>query len=425
MRTPHFAPLPATCLVDETLCIRVLGVQKGDRVGVRLASAGASGSMWLSMATFVAGGTELDLTRDAPVSGSYEGADAMGLFWSRVATPSVDGEVHADPMTLTLSAAIEGAGRSTPHHIRRSFGRDGLRHLDVCEDGVIAKLFEPDGLGPHPAVLVVGGSGGAFQWSGEMAALLASRGFAALAVAYFGLPGLPATLDRIPIEYFGNALRWLQRRPSVDAERIGVIGASRGGELAFLLGATYSTLRVVIAYVPSGILWSGYPPSGHAAWTWQGRELPFANHMPRHQFARLLASEHAIIVEGVRDNTPNTSDPYLPAPAAVAAATIPVERINGPVMMVTGQADEIWPCERLTTYALQRMRACKFVHRVEHLSYPGAGHGICWPNVITAVTRFKHPVSGAEINLGGSAAANAHASRDSWPRMLAFLRDSL
>ena len=93
--------------------------------------------------------------------------------------------------------------------------------------------------------------------------------------------------------------------------------------------------------------------------------------------------------------------------------------------MVTGQADGLWPCERLTGYALQRMRDCRFAHRVEHLSYPGAGHGIGWPNVVATVTRFKHPVSGEEIDLGGTPAATARASRDSWLRMITFLGESL
>lgn len=401
------------------LHIRVRGTQEGDRVVVRLFNAGAPGSIWLSEATFMATGEEVDLSRESPISGSYGGADAMGLFWSRAPTDSANVDVATDPMTVTFSATIEGAGSSALHRLCRSFRASTVRQLDAREDGLVAKLFEPENPGPHPAVLVVGGSGGAFQWSGEMAALLASRGFVALAVAYFGMPGLPATLDRIPLEYFGKALGWLQRHPSVNAARIGAVGVSRGGELALLLGATYQDLHAVVAYVPSAVLWSAFPSTGHGSWTWQGRELPFAGNIPPEEFAEMLARA------GVRDETPEAFELCLRDPSVVEAATIHVECINGPVLMVTGQADGLWPCERLTSYALERMRARNFGHRVQHLSYPDAGHGIGWPNVPTTVTRFKHPVSGDEINLGGTAAATAHASRDSWPRVLAFLRESL
>jgi dienelactone hydrolase len=419
MRTPYFAPLPDACLVDEALPIRVCGVQGGDRVRVRLSSAGAPGSIWLSEATFVARAAEVDLSRDAPVAGSYEGVDAMGLFWSRAAAPLADAQVATDRMTVTLSAAIEGAGGSAPRRVRRSFSGDAVRQIDVREEGLVARLFEPADPGPHPAVLVVGGSGGGLQWSAETAALLASRGFVALALAYFGLPGLPATLDRIPLEYFGKALYWVKERLRVKVAGIGVVGVSRGGELALLLGATYPELRAVVAYVPSGVAWSAFPATGHGAWTWHGRELPFVGNMPPEEFAQLLAQA------GVRADTPAAFELCLRDASVVEAATIPVERTNGPVLIVTGQADGLWPCERLATYALERLRDRRFAHRVQHLSYPGAGHGIGWPHVVTTATRFKHPVSGEDIDLGGSAAATARASRDSWPRVLAFLREGL
>jgi dienelactone hydrolase len=419
MRTPYFEKLPDACLVDDMLHIRVRGVQRGDRVAVRLFNAGAPGSIWLSEATFVATGGEVDLSRESPISGSYEGADPMGLFWSRAPTDSANVDAATDPMTVTFSATIQGGGSSAPHRLRRSFRASTVRHLDVREDGLVAKLFEPEDPGPHPALLVVGGSGGAFQWSGETAALLASRGFVALAVSYFGMPGLPPTLDRIPIEYFGKALGWLQRYASVNAAHIGVVGVSRGGELALLLGATYPDLHAVVAYVPSAILWSAFPSTGHGSWTWQGRELPFAGNIPPQEFAKMLAEA------GVRDETPEAFELCLRDASVVEAATIHAECINGPVLIVTGQADGLWPCERLTSYALARMRARNFSHEVQHLCYAGAGHGIGWPNVATTVTRFKHPVSGDEIDLGGSASATAHASRDSWPRVLAFLRQSL
>ena len=419
MDSPRFAPLPDECLVDEEVRIRIEGLQAGARVHLRAATAGVPGTMWAADAEFLAHDGSVDLTRDAPLSGSYEGVDAMGLFWSRASQPAVTEDIATDFMVLTLTVRGEDGSCLLSHRIRRYFRHPSVQLQEVREEGLVAKLFTPEAPGPHPAVLVVGGSGGGFQWCAETAGLLASRGFAALAVAYFGMEGLPATLDRIPLEYFERALAWMARNEAVDAQRIAVVGVSRGGELALLLASTFPAIRSAVAFVPSGILWSAFPTSGHAAWTWQGHELPCAGLMSPLDWMRMLRAQD------VKDESIASYFLCLKDPAVVEAATIPVERIQGPVMLVTGGSDGLWPSEALTDYALRRLRERKFPHRIEHLSYPDAGHAIGWPNVTCTMIRFKHPVSGDEIDLGGTPAANAHASHDAWPRMLAFLRESL
>ncbi len=74
-----------------------------------------------------------------------------------------------------------------------------------------------------------------------------------LALAYFGLENLPPELYEIPLEYLETAIRWMSNQPTVNADRLAVVGGSRGGELALLLGATFPKLRAVVACVPSGV----------------------------------------------------------------------------------------------------------------------------------------------------------------------------
>jgi dienelactone hydrolase len=103
---------------------------------------------------------------------------------------------------------------------------------------------------------------------------------------------------------------------------------------------------------------------------------------------------------------------------------IPVEKIQGPVLMISGKSDGLWPSAELTEFAMRRFASHGFPHRVEHLCYDGAGHNIAWPNVSTQSPKFKHQVSGEELTMGGSPAATAAASRDSWKQVLNFLQEA-
>ena len=54
---------------------------------------------------------------------------------------------------------------------------------------------------------------------------------------------------------------------------VGVIGGSRGGELALLLGALFRQVSSVVAIAPSHAMWGGYSRS--PAWTLNGKGLPY------------------------------------------------------------------------------------------------------------------------------------------------------
>ena len=112
-------------------------------------------------------------------------------------------------------------------------------------------------------------------------------------------------------------------------------------------------------------------------------------------------------------------------PHYVAKVSIPVERIQGPVLMISGRDDCLWPSTELTEFAVQRFRQKDFPFHFEHLSYPSAGHSIAWPNAPATMLKSKHPVSGEDMDMGGTPEGTAHARQDSWPRVLAFLKNAL
>lgn len=154
-------------------------------------------------------------------------------------------------------------------------------------DGVlVGVLATPGGAGPAPGVLLLGGAeGGLHEQDAED---LAAHGFTVLALAYFGMPGLPEGLVDIPLEYFSRGLDVLAAQPRTG-ERFGVTGASRGGEAALLIGAHDERIAAVVSVVGSGLLTAGVDfrlgtlpdvlTGAPASWTIGGQRLPFLKHV--------------------------------------------------------------------------------------------------------------------------------------------------
>jgi len=418
---------PSDALVDEAVAVKVAGCPPGQPVSIRARMAGYLGCAWESRATFRADARGCaDLATARPETGSYDGVDAMGLFWSMAA----DGEPaaalvdSAAPLEVRVDAAADGE-ISASAVARRRFAGPGVTRAEVrdttpCREvplaardaGIAGTLFRPSGAGPHPAVIVLGGSSGDV-WEAH-AALLASRGFAALALAYFGAPTLPSRLAQIPLEYFRSAIGWLRRQPGIDPGALAVLGGSRGGELALLLGATFPEIRAVVAYVPSGVLWEGMGEPGKrpASWTLGGEAQPF---LRRRDDAIDWTQAPIALTPGFLA--------ALQDGAAVSEAAIAVERTRGAMLLISAGDDRMWPSARLAEIAMERLRQKGFGLPAEHLSYAGAGHLVVSPPHLPAtVDRARHPIARLDFAFGGSPAAEAAARADAWPRVIAWLQ---
>jgi dienelactone hydrolase len=412
---------PIDSLIDVPLAVRLEGLEPNERVTIRArATFSQQAGTWSTSTIFEADGQgKIDLNRQAPISGDFSEADVNGLIWSlRPDDSNTNARLLSDGLDpYELRIAVETkTSRLEQSIVRRAIAED-VEVVEVRDPSIQANLFLPKGLPPFPTVLVLGGSGGGFP--DRQAALFASHGIAAVSLAYFGVEGLPPELRRIPLEYFESALDWIANHPRLRADRLAVSGTSRGGELALLLASRYPRIHSVVAYVPSSHVWGAISRiedeesvDFFAAWTHGGRTIPYAGRVRNDAVA---PDENGVVslapayLNYAADTT--RSDPAL----------IPVECINGPVLLISGKADALWPSAHFGELIAERARSKGFDFAIDHLSYSGAGHSIGAGYGPTTVNQSYHPIRKAMIDLGGTPEGLAKARAESWPRVLAFV----
>ncbi|AMP00230.1 dienelactone hydrolase family protein [Collimonas arenae] len=417
---------PADDLIDVPRRIVVRGAAAGERVEVASSTLRAGGR-WHSSASFVADAQgEVDLTLAEAVDGDYSGVSAMGLLWSQ--TPQQPGRrevFHADvqePLVTTLTA--KAGEHSADAELVQRLCVSGVTRRPLREQGLVGTLFLPAGDGPHPAVMILNGSGGGINEA--RAALYASRGYAALALAYFKAPGLSDYISNTPLEYFQSGLDWIRRNLKPRSDFVAISGQSRGGELVLLLGATFpEQVSAVLAYVPSALVHSGQnaadPAIGREGPTWllNGQPLP-------HQWQNNRTASWQPFDEGPPPHRHALAMlTALQDEAAVARARIPVEKIQAPVLLFSAGDDGSWPSSLYSKMVSDKLKEAGHPYPVEWQDYQDAGHSILFPYVPTTQLSYAHPVSGRISTGGGQPLANAEADRHSWQQALAFLQHAV
>lgn len=425
---------PGESLLDAPVAISVQGVPSGAAVTLTANAIDLTGHHWQSSATFTAGPERVvDTTAQAPVAGTYEHTDGMGLIWSmRFASEGVVPDMFVPsptPMTIALRATVEGHEPMLTTIVRRPMN-GGVSRTDVREDAVIGTLFTPAGAGPHPAVALFSGSEGGLDSQAQTAGLLASHGYAALVVGYFGAEGLPDQLVEIPLERLAGGIRWLRAHPAVDGARVGAMAISRGAEGLLAMAARIPDVgvRAIVAISPSEVVWQAVGDQGEvphtSSWTLNGAGLPFVPMASDPVMHQML--ENALLrryrQHRHRPSLMHLTRAYaasLKDARAVEAAAIPVEAIEAPLLCLTGAADQVWPSGMMAEAILRRRAAAGGRYPDHHQVYPAAGHLIRMPYIPTDVAWT------GGIAFGGTAEGLAAAQADAGPRILQFLDQQL
>lgn len=287
-----------------------------------------------------------------------------------------------------------------------------VKRTEIREGGTLGVLFEPEAGSDHFAVML-GGSFGGFPES--PARKLAESGVVAFALGYFGAPGLPSELVDIPLESLEQGIAWF-RENHAGARSIGLVGFSKGAELALLLASRMGdAIGRVVAIAPSHVVWFGLTAPGpggdrrssSSSWSVGGDAVPFLPSAP--------TFEPVFTEMGLRTDVFFDLKAY--SPIDTDTARIRVEHAAGPILLLSGDDDHQWPAVPMAAEIEHRMKEHGRGRDITNVVYPGAGH-------VFLIRDFIPPAMfgvGGMFDYGGSPEADAVAGSDAWRRIGEFL----
>ncbi len=279
--------------------------------------------------------------------------------------------------------------------------------------GVISTPKNCDNSEPKIVVVLGGSEGGVPHF---VATKLASHGLTAMAVGYFGIPetSLPAYLNMVPLDAIDSALTYASERfPKGNC--CALLAGSKGSEAAFaFLSLTSHPILGYVSFAGSGIAFEGLTAqgrsSGESAWTYRGHPLNYAPYAaPSPELLKEMFPEGEekppVLLPFYRETLKNES--------AIKAAMSPVEKIAGPILLVSGEDDQLWPSKKFADVIVDRLKRSDFAYFYKSISYQNAGHALLFPFALDG-DPYKLR------QLGGTLAGNKKASEDAWPQIFDF-----
>ncbi len=292
---------------------------------------------------------------------------------------------------------------------------DGIKPQSITKNGFQANYFVKKTTRTKTAVIAIGGG----QWGDYWAQQFANKGMVGLSIPYAGREGLPRLPEEIALEYFENAINWLKEQPEVNPNKIVVMGASRNAELALIIAATFpESISGVVAYAPSAVSWSNtvLPYNSNeltSSWTYQGVDIPYVpmdkiTGNPSHKINMLAYWKKGLAKTDF-----------------VAQAAIKAEKINGPIVLFSGNDDKVWPSSQMADMIQNRLEDHNFKYLFQNIKYNNAGHLISSnPNDTNSSDRIGMiTIDGKDYQyeFGGNYNGDVKAKQDSKIKLMAFI----
>ncbi|KAM5152462.1 acyl-coenzyme A amino acid N-acyltransferase 1-like [Mantella aurantiaca] len=401
---------PETGLADEHVLIKASGLKPNQMATISLTLHDEKGNVFQSRAFFKADGEgQISLDSNPAIGGNYEGVHAMGLLWSlkplKPFQRPVKRDVKAGPFlyTVDLFEFVTLGLRPEPQPTcSATFNRwhvaADVQRTQIHEGRVRGTIFSPTGKGAYPGVIdLYGGGGGLAEYR---ASLLASRGFVVFALAYFGYEDLPRSFEKLDLEYFEEASDLLLKHPKVAGPKLGVLGASKGAEIALLMASYLTQVGVTVSINGTANI--------HGSTIYHKGNVLIKG-TPYKQEKMVISKEGYLSIAGLYDPRPNS--------------ILMVERATGPILFLSGAADQYYNSQKFSQFPFYRMmRNGKTKSRM--ITYPGAGHLIEPPGFPFS---YAAHLRGENMPLlyGGEMIPHCQAEDSIWKEIQAFFQQHL
>uniref|UniRef100_A0A673B6G4 Acyl-CoA thioesterase 19 n=1 Tax=Sphaeramia orbicularis TaxID=375764 RepID=A0A673B6G4_9TELE len=400
---------PSRALVDEKFIVLVQNAPPGFQMTIHSLHHSEDGHSWEAFGHYTADATgTVNVSQDHSVGGTYSGVEPMGLLWSLRPVPGSKSWLRfrkmnvETPMEVTISV-YQGHQTVFVDQVQlasvvaeRWYMAPGVRRIPVTESDLTATLFLPPGPGPFPGVLDLWG--GAGQLVEYRSALLASHGFASLALDYLTAKITLKTGKMVENDYFETAYKFLQEHPQVSGSRIAMMGLSFGTAMTLKM-AVYSEVMKV-------------------------RRICFRNMDYKCYLFVCLNSKKVRFTE---EKQAIYRDLLLPIPTD-PGMKVDVGRLQCPLLLIVGEDDQNWAAPEFAQDIKEMMEQAGNSHLLTLLSYPNTGHLIeppYSPHTRAGMLKAVHVNKMFVVLWGGETMAHSCAQEDAWRKTLAFLWENL
>ncbi|XP_041637005.1 bile acid-CoA:amino acid N-acyltransferase-like [Cheilinus undulatus] len=412
--TPVLSVHPTRALVDETFKVVVENLPPAYPVTLCSLHFSEDKDDWEAYGHYMSDhrGT-VNVAEDMSFGGTYMGKEPMGLLWSMNPEPGSRPGLRlrkkevTSPMLVHISVYSghinEGFRKQPPLSsvlTERWYMAPGVQRIEIKDRGVRGTLFIPSGPGPFPGLLDLwGGGGGLVEYR---AALLASHGYACLALEYFSPSELKT--EELLLQYFETAIDIVKDHPQVIPDRVGFFGLSLGTVLVIHIAAGSTEIKPRCCVCVSG----------HHLFPSETSLNLNLKHEQQRQLKKRFDENNYQISRYMR--LPIHSDP---------SEKDAVQKIKCPILLVTGDDDQNCPAVEAAEDMAQMMQAGGNLHLLSTLTYPNTGHLIEPPySPHFRATNFIVPIVKQKVIMlwGGQPKPHSDAQEDSWRKILAFLR---